>query len=187
MAASLFPFVGTIVYVILRPPEYLEDVRERELETRAAEARLDELGQRCPHCDTRIERDFVRCPGCMRKLKDRCANCSRPLERSWTICPYCEAEVISPPAARRAARRRATPQIETATEISELHGAAHDGTEDGVAELTELTGAAATEAARASRRAAEDTPPAPVASSEAARRARGARGSRPSGRPRPSP
>jgi hypothetical protein len=42
-AASLFPFVGTIVYMILRPPEYLEDVRERELEMQAAEARLHEL------------------------------------------------------------------------------------------------------------------------------------------------
>src|SRR2546422_797422 len=42
-AASLFPFVGSIVYMVLRPPEYLEDVRERELETQAAEARLHEL------------------------------------------------------------------------------------------------------------------------------------------------
>src|ERR1700746_704631 len=66
-AASLFPFVGTITYMILRPPEYLEDVRERELETRAAEARLHELERRCSHCGTRIERDFIRCPGCMRK------------------------------------------------------------------------------------------------------------------------
>src|SRR5947199_6580594 len=50
-AASLFPFVGTIVYLILRPPEYLEDVRERELETRAAEARLHHADYReCPHC-----------------------------------------------------------------------------------------------------------------------------------------
>src|SRR5580700_3723988 len=48
-AASLFPFVGTIVYTILRPPEFLEDVRERELETQAAEARLHELGNAlCP-------------------------------------------------------------------------------------------------------------------------------------------
>src|SRR5207248_8659900 len=39
-AASLFPFIGTIVYMIVRPPEYLEDVRERELEIAAAEARL---------------------------------------------------------------------------------------------------------------------------------------------------
>ena len=43
-AASLFPFIGTIVYMIVRPPEYLDDVRERELEMQAAEARLAEVG-----------------------------------------------------------------------------------------------------------------------------------------------
>src|SRR6202020_3029519 len=53
-AASLFPFVGTIVYMIVRPPEYIEDVRERELEVQAAEARLHELDYAlCPHCDFR--------------------------------------------------------------------------------------------------------------------------------------
>ncbi len=51
-AASLFPFVGTMVYMIVRPPEYLDDVRERELEMQAAEARLHELGYMlCPHCE----------------------------------------------------------------------------------------------------------------------------------------
>ena len=45
-AASLFPFVGTIVYLIVRPPEYLEDVRERELEIAAAEARLASVEHR---------------------------------------------------------------------------------------------------------------------------------------------
>ncbi len=108
-AASLFPFAGTIVYMILRPPEYLEDVRERELDLQAAEARLHELDwSLCPHCDYRVERDFVRCPSCLRKLKERCASCSRPLDRSWTICPYCEAEVTSakPAASRRARRER---------------------------------------------------------------------------------
>ena len=42
-AASLFPFVGTIVYVIVRPPEFLDDVRLRELEMHAAESRLHQL------------------------------------------------------------------------------------------------------------------------------------------------
>jgi double zinc ribbon protein len=103
--ASLFPFVGTIVYMILRPPEYLEDVRERELDLQAAEARLHELEHTlCPHCDYRIERDFVRCPSCLRKLKERCASCSKPLDRAWTICPYCETEVPSAKPARRARR-----------------------------------------------------------------------------------
>ncbi|HEX3691970.1 MAG TPA: zinc ribbon domain-containing protein [Solirubrobacteraceae bacterium] len=106
-AASLFPFLGTIVYMILRPPEYLEDVRERELDLQAAEGRLHELGSSlCPHCDYRVERDFVRCPSCLRKLKERCASCSRPLDRAWTICPYCEAEVASAKPARRSRRER---------------------------------------------------------------------------------
>ena len=38
--AALFPFVGTIVYMIVRPPEFADDVRLRELEMQAAEARL---------------------------------------------------------------------------------------------------------------------------------------------------
>jgi hypothetical protein len=110
-AASLFPFVGTIVYMILRPPEYLEDVRERELEMQAAEARLHQLDQTlCPHCDYRIENDFVRCPSCLRKLKERCTSCSRPLDEAWTICPYCEADV--PVVGSRTRRRRPAPPAE---------------------------------------------------------------------------
>jgi hypothetical protein len=112
-AASLFPFVGTIVYIILRPPEYLEDMRERELETQAAEARLHELERGlCPYCDYRVEPDFVRCPSCLRKLKERCVNCSRPLDQAWTICPYCETEVPGVTASQRRRRRR-SPPLET--------------------------------------------------------------------------
>ena len=116
--ASLFPFVGTIVYMILRPPEYLEDVRERELEMQAAEARLLALDQSlCPHCDYHVERDFIRCPSCLRKLKERCVNCSRPLDQAWTICPYCEADVpgIAP---QRGRRRRSSQAL--AADMPEL-------------------------------------------------------------------
>jgi hypothetical protein len=108
-AASLFPYVGTIVYMIVRPPEYLEDVRERELEMQSAEARLAQLGfHLCPHCDYEVERDFLRCPSCLRKLKDPCHECGKPLDPLWKVCPYCEAEVVAQgPTARRARRRRA--------------------------------------------------------------------------------
>jgi hypothetical protein len=108
-AASLFPFVGTLVYMILRPPEYIEDVHERELEMQAAEARLQQLDYGlCPHCDYQIERDFIRCPSCLRKLKDRCVSCAKPLDRTWTICPYCETEVAGSTAPRRSRRRDRT-------------------------------------------------------------------------------
>ncbi len=115
---SIAPFVGTIVYMIVRPPEYLDDVRERELEMQAAEAKLAESGYHlCPHCDFEVERDFLRCPHCMRKLKDPCQNCTRPLDPAWQMCPYCETEVgvgqdtITP---RRQRRRRAAAAEETA-------------------------------------------------------------------------
>jgi double zinc ribbon protein len=109
-AASLFPFVGTIVYAIVRPPEYLEDVRERELEIQAAEARLHQLGYHlCPHCDYEVEKDFVRCPNCLRKLKDPCRECGKPLDPLWKVCPYCEAEVEPrTTATSRRSRRRAS-------------------------------------------------------------------------------
>jgi hypothetical protein len=117
-AASLFPFVGTIVYMIVRPPEYLDDVRERELEMQAAEARLAEVGYHlCPHCDYEVERDYLRCPNCMRKLKDPCVACGRPLDPSWQVCPFCEAEVGAPaPAPRLTRRRRETTSEQSAAE-----------------------------------------------------------------------
>ncbi len=118
-AAALFPFVGPIVYMILRPPEYLEDVRERELEMQAAEARLGEMDYGlCPHCDYRVERDFLRCPSCLHKLKERCASCGRPLDRTWTICPYCEAEVPGAAAPSRTRRRRSRTEEPTPASAS---------------------------------------------------------------------
>ena len=40
---SFFPYIGTAVYAIVRPPEFLEDAHERELEIRAAELRVRQL------------------------------------------------------------------------------------------------------------------------------------------------
>src|ERR1017187_516486 len=117
-AASLFPFVGTIVYMIVRPPEYLDDVRERELEMQAAEARLAELGYHlCPHCDYEVERDYLRCPNCMRKLKDPCVSCGRPLDPTWKGRPSCEAELgARAPPPRRQRRRGASMEQPPAAE-----------------------------------------------------------------------
>src|SRR2546428_6455157 len=61
--ASLFPYIGTIVYTIVRPPEYLEDVHERELEIKAAEKRLALLDNRtCRHFGSEVESRFLRGP-----------------------------------------------------------------------------------------------------------------------------
>ena len=111
-AASLFPFVGTLVYLIVRPPEYLEDVRERELEIAAAEARLANLDHLvCQYCGFEVEKAFLRCPSCLRRLKEPCTVCGKPLDPHWKICPYCEAEVGQlAPEARRPRTRRTAPR-----------------------------------------------------------------------------
>lgn len=107
-AASLFPFVGTLIYVIVRPPEFLEDARERELEIQAAEARLAQVEVlACPYCDFEIEKGFLRCPSCLRRLKEPCASCGKPLDPRWKICPYCEAEVAHAPRQERPRKGRA--------------------------------------------------------------------------------
>jgi hypothetical protein len=110
-AASVFPFVGTIVYLIVRPPEYLEDRHERELEIAAAEARLATMEDHaCPYCGFDIEKSFLRCPSCLRRLKEPCSVCGKPLDPRWKICPYCEAEVGQPAGeARPRSRPRRAP------------------------------------------------------------------------------
>jgi Double zinc ribbon len=88
---ALIPFIGAAIYAIIRPPEYLEDAREREIETRAAELRVRQLEeQSCPNCSYPIERTYLRCPQCRARVKNPCESCGKPIDPRWTICPYCE-------------------------------------------------------------------------------------------------
>jgi Double zinc ribbon len=104
-AASVFPYLGTVVYTILRPPEFLEDREERELELRAAELELRQrIENSCPHCEYPIERSYLRCPNCERRLRNPCRKCHKPLDPRWGICPYCETEVRKERPAREVRR-----------------------------------------------------------------------------------
>jgi RNA polymerase subunit RPABC4/transcription elongation factor Spt4 len=91
-AAVLFGPLGVVIYMFLRPPEYLSDVHERELEIRAMERRLG-ADPRCPFCRQQIEASFLVCPHCTNRLKSSCRRCRSPLEQQWQVCPYCETPV----------------------------------------------------------------------------------------------
>ena len=79
--------------MLFRPPEYLEDVRERELEIKAMEKRLGGRDLHCPVCRAEVEEEFLVCPVCTTKLRQACASCKRPLEALWQVCPYCETPI----------------------------------------------------------------------------------------------
>jgi len=91
------PFLGPIVYLFVRPPEYLEDVRERELEVRAIEERLRARTLECPVCRATVESTYVVCPICTTRLKQACTGCGAPLEAIWQACPYCATPVPGDP------------------------------------------------------------------------------------------
>lgn len=112
--AALFPFLGTIVYTILRPPEFVEDRRERELEIRASELRVRQLEESsCPNCEHPVERSYLRCPNCRARIKDPCDSCGKPVDPRWSLCPYCEtptrkATTERPPSRRSSSSKRAS-------------------------------------------------------------------------------
>jgi Double zinc ribbon len=106
--ASFIPYLGTAVYAIVRPPEFLEDAHERELEIKAAELRVRQLTESsCPGCEYPIEKNFLRCPKCQRRLKDPCPSCRRPVDPRWSLCPYCEEPLHE---GERPRRKRAEPR-----------------------------------------------------------------------------
>jgi hypothetical protein len=125
--ASFFPYIGTAVYAIVRPPEFLEDAHERELEIKAAELRVRQLAeQSCPNCEYPVEKNYLRCPQCQRRLKDPCPSCSKPVDPRWALCPYCETAL--PERARRQksrpeGRSKAPPRDERPTSRQERSAA----------------------------------------------------------------
>jgi RNA polymerase subunit RPABC4/transcription elongation factor Spt4 len=98
LAGVVFGPVGWLVYAIARPPEYLADLRERELDMQVLERQLGNESH-CSFCKTPVRDDYLVCPTCGRRLRTSCPRCSRPIEPHWRVCPYCESDVQHTPAA----------------------------------------------------------------------------------------
>jgi hypothetical protein len=110
---SFFPYIGTAVYAIVRPPEFLEDAHERELEIRAAELKVRQLTEAsCPKCEYPVEKSFLRCPQCQSRLKDPCQSCGKPVDPRWALCPYCETPIAERPRRKRSSEERSAPRGE---------------------------------------------------------------------------
>jgi RNA polymerase subunit RPABC4/transcription elongation factor Spt4 len=116
LVGAIPPFLGPLIYMLLRPPEYLEDVRERELELKMIEQGLDVRELQCWVCSAHVEPEFLVCPVCTTRLRQACTNCTRPLEPAWQVCPYCEEPVVvdentvplRPPTGRRSRQTRSS-------------------------------------------------------------------------------
>jgi hypothetical protein len=98
VVVAFFNMAGWAIYMIVRPPEYEADARERELEILAREAELTRDVGTCPSCLKPVDSDYLICPYCMKKLKKQCVSCGRALKMSWAVCPYCKTKQQPAPA-----------------------------------------------------------------------------------------
>src|SRR3712207_8658704 len=79
IVAVLFPFVGTLIYLIVRPPEYVEESRERELELAVLEREVRSNIVLCPNSRNLGEKDYLICPLCNWELKKPWLKLERPV------------------------------------------------------------------------------------------------------------
>jgi hypothetical protein len=90
------PFLGVLLYLIVRPPRTLDEERALQLEEQAlAEEELVDVpsARPCPSCGRDIEPEFVICPYCRTQFARRCSACGKWLRLGWHVCPYCAEEV----------------------------------------------------------------------------------------------
>ena len=95
------PFVGALIYMLFRPPEYLDEVRERELEMKALQA-LRPSEERCPVCRSAVETGYLVCPVCTTRLRESCSGCKAPLDPLVAGLPVLRDACLAPGAGRGA-------------------------------------------------------------------------------------
>ncbi|MCD4801479.1 MAG: zinc ribbon domain-containing protein [Anaerolineales bacterium] len=79
---------GIVVYLILRPPQTMEEEYQHMLEEEALLQAIEERSA-CPGCGRHTAEDWIVCPNCHTKLMKNCHACDRLLKLSWSLCPYC--------------------------------------------------------------------------------------------------
>jgi RNA polymerase subunit RPABC4/transcription elongation factor Spt4 len=83
---------GILVYLILRPPQTLEDEYQNSLEEEALLQTIEDTPL-CPGCGRRTEGEWIACPNCHTRLKKKCHQCGRLMDLSWNLCPFCGTPV----------------------------------------------------------------------------------------------
>jgi RNA polymerase subunit RPABC4/transcription elongation factor Spt4 len=84
----IFPIIGLILYMMIRPKETLAEVYDRALEEEALLRELEET-LTCESCGIPIKEAWVYCPNCHHQLQTSCVNCGSLVRQEWDICVYC--------------------------------------------------------------------------------------------------
>ncbi len=86
------PFLGVLLYLIIRPSKTALESYYEELEHNMIEGTATENKNACDKCLTPVDKEFGFCPNCGTKLKKTCTKCRKAFPNIWNICPFCGKE-----------------------------------------------------------------------------------------------
>jgi RNA polymerase subunit RPABC4/transcription elongation factor Spt4 len=100
LLVAVFPVIGLLLYLLLRPKETLAEAYDRALEEEALLRTIEEQVV-CPNCQRAVDQGWRFCAYCHTQVKKDCPHCGNLLELGWTICPYCGSPASVPKVHRR--------------------------------------------------------------------------------------
>ena len=86
----IFPIVGLVLYMMIRPKDTLAEIYDRALEEEALLREL-ETTKACHQCGTPTNDAWIFCPTCHAQLQYSCSNCGNLVRSEWDICVMCGA------------------------------------------------------------------------------------------------
>jgi RNA polymerase subunit RPABC4/transcription elongation factor Spt4 len=84
----VFPVVGWLLYLMIRPKQTLADAFDRALEEEALLREIEET-LACTTCGVPVKDSWVYCPNCHSQLQHSCPNCGQLVRNEWEICVLC--------------------------------------------------------------------------------------------------
>lgn len=106
----IFPLIGLLLYLMIRPKATLADVYDRALEEEALLRELEQT-QACHNCGVPVKEGWVYCPNCHNQLQHTCATCGNLARNEWEICVFCGAAQQQRTVPQLAATTQASPQL----------------------------------------------------------------------------
>ena len=119
----IFPIIGLILYMMIRPKATLAEVYDRALEEEALLRELEETTT-CHHCGAPVDAAWVYCPNCHSQLQHSCPSCGKLARNEWEICVFCGAPQPRTAIRPQLSSAQPTPQLQPINTASPLPQAA---------------------------------------------------------------
>lgn len=89
----VFPLVGLVLYMMIRPRDTLADVFDRALEEESLLRELEGTLS-CYNCGLPVQENWNFCSNCHSQLRFGCSSCGKAMRHEWSICVSCGADRV---------------------------------------------------------------------------------------------